>query len=117
MPADILVIDIELIFERIQFRIAVDLPPIAAKSCILGLCDAPFSGFFNLRGRFFVYLRRSCHGRKIPCPTSQSGSTHKAQRLITRTIEQAAGEIGEIRHFHKWHSIPPIAKVASAAPR
>ena len=39
--ADILVVDIELIFERIQFRLIVDLPPLAAKSRILGLRDGP----------------------------------------------------------------------------
>ena len=38
---DVLVVDVELLFERIQFRIVVDLPPFAAQRGILGLGDRP----------------------------------------------------------------------------
>jgi hypothetical protein len=48
--ADILVVDVELIFESIQFRFIVDLPPFTAKSRVLRLRNGPSVSLLELRG-------------------------------------------------------------------
>jgi hypothetical protein len=38
---DVLVVNVELLFEHIQFRVVVDLPPFATKRSILRFGDGP----------------------------------------------------------------------------
>ena len=66
--ADILVVDVELIFKRIQFRLIVNLPPLSAKSRVLRLRDGPSIGLIELRRRLLEGRRRRHRGRKILRP-------------------------------------------------
>jgi hypothetical protein len=59
--ANILVIDIQLLFECIEFLIVVDFPPFAAERRVLRLCNGPSVSFFELRGRLFE-SERGGHG-------------------------------------------------------
>jgi len=51
--ANILVVYIELLFQGVQFRIVVDLPPFAVKGRVLRLRYSPALGLLELRGRLF----------------------------------------------------------------
>ena len=51
---DVLVVNIQLLFESVQFGIVEDLPPLAAQLGIRGLRHRPASSFFELVGRFLV---------------------------------------------------------------
>ena len=47
---DVLVVDIQLFFEGVQFGIVEDLPPFAAQLGIRGLRDRPVSSILELSG-------------------------------------------------------------------
>ncbi|MGA7860797.1 MAG: hypothetical protein WCB19_02950 [Thermoplasmata archaeon] len=47
---DVLVVDIQLFFEGVQFRIVEDLPPLAAQHGIRRLRDPPAFTLFELGG-------------------------------------------------------------------
>jgi hypothetical protein len=76
---NVLVVDVELVFQRIQLGIAEDLPPFAAQHGIAGLCHLP--AIATLR-RFLVCRRRRLGGRghMILGADGAAGQCSKAER-------------------------------------
>lgn len=59
---DVLIVDVELILESVQFGILVDRPPLAVKHGVLRIGGLPFAGIFKLGGRFLVGGGRRLNG-------------------------------------------------------
>ena len=129
---DVLVVDVELLFEGVQFRIAVDLPPFAAQRSILRLSHGPAAeatkgrvgrrgcrrrrGFLrNVRGRFFVVGRGLCRGCVILGTDHTSGEHAREHRGGQQ--EQARCEV-EVDYTHLdtkfFHVIPPAIRMLPA---
>jgi len=59
---DVLVVDVELVFESVQFGVIVDFPPFAVEHGVLRLRDLPLAGRRILGRQFFVRGRRRLNG-------------------------------------------------------
>ena len=61
---DVLVVDVELFFQGVEFRVLEDLPPFSAQHRVRRLRYLPAIIFLKLRGRFLV--NRGCwSGRRM----------------------------------------------------
>ena len=67
---DVLVVDVELLFQRIQLGLVEDLPPVAADHRVLRAGHLPALGVLEVDRRLFVVGRGDCRrrGRMIRRP-------------------------------------------------
>jgi hypothetical protein len=77
---DVLVIDIELFFERVQFGILENLPPFAAQHALVRLGHLPALGFLEMGGRFLVGRSRRRRGRRMIFRADRATTQRQHQR-------------------------------------
>ena len=73
---NVLVVDIQLIFQRVEFRIVKDRPPLTAWDRLLGIRHLPPLGILEVDGGFFVIDRHWSRRRWTMVSRPQQASGH-----------------------------------------
>jgi len=102
----VLVVDGHLLFERVQIRIVIDLPPLAFELAVVGLRLLPALRFLEVRRRLLLERRRHNRGG---LPVLGSGRT-SGQR-------QHAGQRRHNRWLPALHSVSFKPPIRSLGPR